>query len=295
MKMKTLFLLLLSILFSCQQNSSRISDKPVIVTSIFPIYDIIKNIVPDEVDVIYAVPVGANPHSFEPTPSLIQKLQNSQVFVGVHPHLDGWIESLVSKKSRILYLSHFLEGEDDHGHDHHHNHHHEIDNPHLWLSLKTMKEILPQLSAALSGWFENSEKVIRQKSVSYIEKIDSVDQEIQKQFHNIQNPSFIQWHSAWNDFAGDYGLSIIGTLTQGHGDNPSIGEFQHLIEDAKKMNVQTIVIGLHVEDTSIKSLKDAIDGSVLRLDTLGDPDRSDRDTYLKLMMTNARLLSEALQ
>ena len=62
-----------------------------VAVSIFPIYDIKKNICGDAADLFYAIPAGADPHTFEPRPSVARDLGAADLFIGVTPELDGWV------------------------------------------------------------------------------------------------------------------------------------------------------------------------------------------------------------
>jgi zinc transport system substrate-binding protein len=52
-------------------NTSKIR----VVTSFFPIYEFVKKVGGDKVDASVFIPVGAEPHDFDPT---IQQIQNTQ-------------------------------------------------------------------------------------------------------------------------------------------------------------------------------------------------------------------------
>ena len=85
------FLLVIILSSSCQQSSRVESNKICVSTSVFPIYDMVRNIGGEHLEVFYTVPIGANPHTYEPVPSAIQKLQKADLFLGIHPEFDGWI------------------------------------------------------------------------------------------------------------------------------------------------------------------------------------------------------------
>jgi len=68
-----------SINFSQNQKSD--SSKISVVTTLFPLYDFAKNIGQDKVEVSLLLPPGVGPHSFEPRPSDILKINESDIFV----------------------------------------------------------------------------------------------------------------------------------------------------------------------------------------------------------------------
>ena len=268
---------------SCIKQSS-VSERPNIATSVFPIYDITKNIGGDKIDVLYVVPKGANPHTYEPVPSVVRRLHEADLFIGVQPEFDGWIKTHLSSKSTSVFLK-----QGDHDDEHHH------DNPHVWLSVRNGASIAEKITDVVSALDEDNTGIYTQNLRIYREQLLRLDERITSLFEGIGKKKFIQWHPAWDFFAEDYGLEIVGTIEHGHGDEPSVKDFQTLIAKAKEENVRTIVMGLSVESRAAQTLAREIDGQLIRLDSIGDADSEDRNSYLALMEYNARLLSEVLR
>ncbi len=107
-------------------------EKPVIrvFTTIFPLMDFTKKIGGEYVDVINIVPVGADAHTFEPSPKTMVDISNANLYIyngaGIEGFADAVAEVLKNGNVRILRAS---EGIDliafDHGHDHSHDHDHD--------------------------------------------------------------------------------------------------------------------------------------------------------------------------
>ena len=54
-------------------------------------------------------------------------------------------------------------------------------------------------------------------------------------------------------------------------------------------------IGLNMENPVAQTLADEINGQLVRLDAIGDPDHESRSTYLNTMEFNFKSLYEALK
>jgi zinc transport system substrate-binding protein len=67
-----------------------------VVATIFPIYDIAKNIAGDKAKVVNILPPGASPHTFEPKPSDILALQDASLIFVIGHGLDDWIVGLAN-------------------------------------------------------------------------------------------------------------------------------------------------------------------------------------------------------
>jgi len=261
---------------SCGQPQPK-SDL-VIVTSIFPVYDMVRNIAGDRTEVFFVVPPGANPHTFEPPPSTVRKIQGASLFFGIDRRFDGWVEKFLAPGSEAVYLKTGLAYD-------------RIHNPHIWLSLKNARRMCAEIAAVLSAKNPVYREYYGSALDSYTGKIDALDREIIAFFEPVRNRRFFQWHPAWNYFADDYGLTIAGTLQKGHGETVSVRGFKELVDTARRGNIKVVAIGLRVHSPETLSLVKEIDGIRVVLDTIGDPTVMSRDSYLKLMEYNAALLA----
>ena len=80
--MKRLFFLLLVMATACSPSaSSRPQTDIVILTSTTFLTDITRNVVGDRVKVESLLPVGADPHSYQPTPQDVAKIEQSKLLI----------------------------------------------------------------------------------------------------------------------------------------------------------------------------------------------------------------------
>jgi len=296
-----LFLVVLSFHSTCIKKELEPQNNFKIATSIFPIYDIVNQLTGKSEDTFFLVPAGANPHIYEPTPSDARHLEAVDLFIGVHPEFDGWIKDYLPERAEILFLMEALENIDDSNPEIHHGKtntenkpHAHLENPHIWLSVKKVKVLCQWLIQELIRLNMKNMDVYQKQGLIYQAALDSLDQKIQSQFGGLQNRRFIQWHPAWDYFAEDYDLEIIGTIEKGHGDTPSVQRFNKLIQKAKQFQTNLVVIGLHIENQSAKALEREINGQLVYLDSIGDPKDPERNSYIKLMLINAKKLFKGL-
>jgi ABC-type Zn uptake system ZnuABC Zn-binding protein ZnuA len=125
---KTLLLfitLLFSIfLFAC--NSSLEKDKPLVMTTLFPHYDIAKAIGGDLIDVRLLLSPGMDAHTFEPSPLTVAQILEADLFLFTGLQMEPWVSSLITsqvKESlRMVDLSRNItlidhSDHEDHAHD----------------------------------------------------------------------------------------------------------------------------------------------------------------------------------
>ena len=119
------------------ENGETDSDKLKIVTTIFPEYDWVKEILGDKAentDLTMLLDNGVDLHSYQPTADDIVKISDCDLFVHVGGESDGWVESVLknaaNKNVKVINLLDVLgdsvkteesvEGmqEAEHAHDH---------------------------------------------------------------------------------------------------------------------------------------------------------------------------------
>lgn len=129
--MKRLWILCLMAVVSCWMVAQPAlgSRQPVgVVTSILPLAFIVGEVGGERVKVDALVPPGASPHTFEPVPSDMVKLQQARYFVSVGAGFDGWFDKLLGAASGALERVTLIAApnleplEADHHHDHGHGH-----------------------------------------------------------------------------------------------------------------------------------------------------------------------------
>ncbi len=280
MKIKIFIITLAAFLFLlCSKDERPKKDRLKIAVSIYPIYDIVKNLSLENTEVIYIVPPGANPHTYEPVPSKVKSIKDADLFIGISKEFDSWIEKFLPRNITKKYISSV-------GH---------YKNPHIWLSINKSKKISRVITESLILIDPNQKKEYSKNPDIYLKKITKTELKILSQFENIKENRIIQYHPAWNYFAEDFDLDIISTIQSGHGKSPSLKKFKEIIERAKKTKTHIIVTGLNVSNSSVNTLSKEIKGMIVKLDTMGNPDKNDKSTYLKLMINNGKKLSEALK
>lgn len=106
-----------------------------VVTTIFPLADIIRELGGDRVSVSYLLPAGASPHTYEPTVEQARSIAGAHLFVYVGAGLDEWAYKLteaagpdlavveLAAELDLLESGHYYHLAEPHDDDHHHNDH----------------------------------------------------------------------------------------------------------------------------------------------------------------------------
>jgi zinc transport system substrate-binding protein len=277
-------ILLLSVYGGCKKTEDKAPTGALTVAvSVFPIYDIARNICGNRASVFYTIPVGADPHTFEPRPSIARDMQNTTLFIGITRDFDGWMERFLPPAAKRKYLMETpAPGKPQ-------------PNPHIWLSARKVKKIATSIGKYMSEIDPANSVYYRTNMNAYVEKLNALDKTIKELFRNKSNKFFIQWHEAWNYFAADYGLAIAGTVQREGSDRSSVRSIKEIIEKARRNHVTAIVVTLNSEKKTAQVMAGEIKGTIVELDGIGDPDSPDRSDCLKLLYYDAKTLADALQ
>ena len=71
------------------------SEKIQIVATLFPQYDFARQIAGDKADVRLLLPPGVESHSYEPTPSDIIKINDSDLFIYTGKYMEAWSGKII--------------------------------------------------------------------------------------------------------------------------------------------------------------------------------------------------------
>ncbi|MBO41287.1 MAG: hypothetical protein CL729_07045, partial [Chloroflexi bacterium] len=104
-----------------QSSSTETTTKLALSGTIFPVYDIVRQIAGDKADVSLLLAPGESPHTFNMTPSVQRAISESAIVFGIGEGLDEWIVD--SDNYFVLTSGIELRGwPDEDGHDDHDDH-----------------------------------------------------------------------------------------------------------------------------------------------------------------------------
>lgn len=189
--------------FCASCNTTGSGDKMSIVTTIFPEYDWVMNILgekKDNADVTLLLDNGIDLHSYQPTPKDIVTISKCDLFIYVGGESDEWVDDAlkqaINKDMKVINLMETLgdavkeeeviEGmeEEDHDHDHEegedHDHDHEEEeeveyDEHVWLSLKNAEVIVKEIGKSLSVIDKENADYYNANVTTYVNKLKDLD------------------------------------------------------------------------------------------------------------------------
>lgn len=272
---------------STVRNPYADNDNPVIVTSGYVPYTLLKELAGDSVNVLMLLPPGAEPHAFEPTPGALVMLQHADAFVYVSDELEPWAADLaksVGQKTRVLALAQSFPKTGD---------------PHVWMDPQQAELMAYELSELLADIAPQHRSVTDKNYSKLADELDQLDKDFQTQLANCQSREVVHiGHLAFGNLAQKYNLQLTALAGTSHNGEHSAKKLAALVKQIKQNNIHTIF----TEDTLSPRLAQAVaqetGAQILPLypiEHISKDDFNNNVTYATLMRRNLESLKRGLQ
>lgn len=284
-----------------------------IVTTIFPEYDWVMNVLgdnPAKADVTLLQDNGADLHSFQPTAADIMKISECDLFIYVGGESDEWVDDVLkeatNKDMAVINLmdalgdtvkeEEIVEGmqeEEEHEHDHEHEHdedhdehehHHEEGeieyDEHVWLSLKNASVIVKTISDTLQKIDPSNANTYKANADSYIAKLGDLDKQYQDAVNNASVKTLLFGDRfPFRYLVDDYGLTYYAAFVGCSAESEA--SFETITFLAKKTDELSLHAVLTIEGKDHKIAETIIsntaskDQQILTMDSMQSVSTSD--------------------
>ena len=267
-------------------------------TSVFA--DLAKMALGDAAYIESIVPAGIDVHTFQPSPSDVEKIQSADLIIANGLGLDGWIGSLIeaSGKSGVdtLLLGEGLDQESGWVYLSNAETSGALD-PHVWLDPKGAILYVQHIADRVSRDAPDLAQRIAASSADGVNSIAAVDQDLATEFAAI-DPSrrkIVTMHDAFGYFARAYDIEIVGVAVAAPGQDPSAQEIRALIDAIRAAGVTALFSEVQLPSKVLDQIAAETGTTVLQdlySDALG---AAPADSYLGLMRTNADAILGAMR
>jgi zinc transport system substrate-binding protein len=299
----TLSALLLTGCGMTNTTTSTETQKPVIVTSFFPITHIVEKIVGDKADIIQILPEWAEWHGYEPTPEQVKKIEESDLVIILGESMESYSEKLktlmVSKNKAYLDFSdtviNIAESEEEH-HDEHEEeweHAHEGLDPHIWLSPRSYTQMADIISKKIREVFPDIATETSAQKLT--QELTALDQEFTKGLSQCETRKFVTSHAAFGYLARDYGLTQIPVAGISPEEEPSPKVIAETIELVKKEKLSALFSEPLVSPKLINTIATETGAKTYLLNPLESLTSSETELgYIGVMKQNLSYIREGL-
>ena len=258
------------------------------------IADIAQNIAGNEVEVVSFLPLGSDPHIYDPNPSDSKKIYDAKLILKNGLNLEGWLEKLIQNsgtKATIKTISIGVNAIQDEKHANSYD-------PHAWMSVQNGIIYSENILAALSEAYPEKSTIFQANFNKYVERLKALDDYIFKQILKIPEGKrvLITSHDAFRYYGNRYGLkvlSILGTSTDAEVRTADILNIAKLIDSA---HISAIFIESTINPRLMQQLakdRKIKIGGKLFADSLG-PKGSKANTYEEMLKNNTDVIVSAL-
>jgi ABC-type Zn uptake system ZnuABC Zn-binding protein ZnuA len=269
---------------------------PVILTSTTILADITRNIAGDRVEVDSLLPIGIDPHSYQPTPQDAAKLSKSKLLIingaGYEHFLESLLENAGGERTIIEASSGITPREDADGE-------HGID-PHMWLDPSYIVRYVENIRDGLIQFDPAGEAVYKSNAETYIQQITELDAWIMEEVNQVpaEKRLLVTNHEALGYFAERYGFTVVGTVVESFSSDasPSAQQMAGLIDQIKASGAPAIFLDAGDTMSLAQQIADETGARViteLHLESLTDG--SPAATYIDMMKQNVTQIVNALK
>ena len=286
----------------CSNGAKPQSDKPVVITTLYPQYDFAKAVAGDVYEVSLLLPPGVEAHAFEPTPKDIVDLQNAKLFIYTGEAMEPWVhtleETLDKAGVKTLDLS-----EDvvllEHAHEEEHEEEHGDFDPHYWTDPLIAMTMVDEIVAAFSEASPEHSNTFVENGKALKLELEALDKAIVLMLEKTKSKTILSGgHFAFGYFAHRYGLEHMAPY-EGFSPNaePTPQKIAELIETIKSTDAKALFYEELVDPKVAKVISDETGVEILLLHGVHNVSKEDLDagkTYLDFMYDNIENLKIGL-
>lgn len=258
------------------------------VTTITIIYDLVKNIGKDKVDVDYLCRGNQDPHFLEVMPSYMLKLRNADMIFEVGLDLEKWLPQLIdgsrNTNVQVIDLSQGISKLEvpSAKMDARYGDVHPYGNPHYYLDPINVKIMAKEVFNALATQDPENAAYYEKNYNDYIKMLDTKITEWGNKMAKVKGKPIVFFHSSWVYFADQYGIKIAGYVEPKPGIPPTPSHNADVINLIKKGGVKVIVMENYYSDAAPNQISQITGVKVLKV-PVGIYGMEGIDSYFKMM------------
>jgi len=273
------------------------TEKLIVVTSVSPITNIIKNVGGDRIDLTGLIPEGVNSHAFELVPSDVIKVNNADLVIIVGLGLETNIEDVAEQtrsnnpQLEILKLGDNTITANQWVFDFSFPKEAGDPNPHLWLNVAYAMKFANLTRDKLIEMDPQNAQYYSTNTDHYISLLKELDEGIMQAVQTVppQNRKLLTYHDSWAYFAPRYNMTVIGAVQPSDFGEPTPQEVARLIDQVRAEKVPTIFASEVFPTGVIDQI--AKEGNVKIVETLSDDDLpgnagDPEHSYVEMMIQN---------
>lgn len=307
MKWLTALLLALVLVLPGCSRQERQSGKLQVVTTLFPLYDFARTIGGAKAQVTLLLPPGVEPHSFEPRPEDVVRVNRADLFVYTNAVMEPWAASIISglDKGKVAVVEGgkgiaLMQGPVS---DRHHEGDDEHDargvDPHIWLDFDNARIIARNILAAYVARDPANKAYYEQNAAGLDRQLAALDQRFKETLANCPKKELLHGgHYAFGYMAKRYGLKYISASAVNADAEPTPAKLAELVQVMRREHLGYVYTEELLSPRVAETIARETGAKVLMLRAGHNVTKDDLQkgvTFISLMEENLKNLKTGLQ
>lgn len=302
---------------ACTGEQTAQSGKLTVVTTVFPVYDWVQNILGEQAenaDVTMLLDNGVDLHNYQPTVEDLVKISQCDLFVYVGGESDEWVEdALENAANRDILAVNLLEELGDAAKteqiregmqttEQPHDEHEEYDE-HIWLSVRNACVLCGKLCEKLQAADPQNAALYKANTESYVQALHALDEQYRQVCENARVKTVLfgdrfPFRYMTDDYGLEYYAAFAGCSAETEASFETVSYLAGKVDELGLRTVFTIegsdgeIAQTIVANTASKDQK------ILSLNSMQGVTRADvqkGETYLSVMAENLAVLKSGLE
>jgi ABC-type Zn uptake system ZnuABC Zn-binding protein ZnuA len=280
--------------------------KVVATTSI--VADVVRNVGGDQIELAVLLPLGADPHSFEPTPQNIAAVSDAHVVFANGVGLEGFLEPLLESAGameKAIHVSHGIEllqfeGENADEVEDEHEHERGGADPHTWTDPNNVIVWTHNIDNTLSALDPANAATYKANAEAYVAALEGLDAWVREQVAQIPEPDrqIVTDHLFFAYFADRYGFTQVGALVPAYSTlaEPSAKELADLEDAIRDLGVKAVFVGRTTNPNLARRVSEDMGMQLIFVYTGSLTEKGgDADNYIDYVRYNVEAFVSALK
>ncbi|MGD0236328.1 MAG: zinc ABC transporter substrate-binding protein [Syntrophorhabdales bacterium] len=307
-------LLLFSLLVTCGKPVDKGPgvQKLKVVTTLFPLYDFARQVGKERSDVSLLLPPGVEPHSFEPKPGDVLKLESADLFIYTGRQMEPWAETILKglNTKRLVVVDDsagILPGEDKSpyilghrppGESGDQRYRPDVD-PHIWLDLVNARKMVDTILVGFALRDPDHKEYYTKNAEEYKEKLEQLDAQYQRTLTTCDKRVIIHGgHFAFNYLAKHYHLVYLSAYSGSPDAEPTARRLAELEKQLKKYDMHYIYYEELITPRVAEIIANETGAHMLKLNGAHNVTRGEMGrgiTFIEIMEENLKNLKVGLE
>jgi len=267
--------------------------RPLVVATIYPLWDFSRQVAGDRAEVVALVPPGVEPHDWEPAPQDVARLQKAQVFVyngaGFEPWVDRVLPDLPENVLKInateglpLQSPPWYSGGVD---------------PHVWLDPVLAQAQVDRIRDALSRADPTGVAAYQAGAQRLRTELDALHRRYAEVLRTCRRKEFVTAHAAFGYLAARYGLRQVAIAGIDPEAEPSPARLLEVVKFMRRTGARVVYAETLTESRVAEAVARETGAQVNVLNPIEGLTREEQSRgldYMTLMNDNLRQLADGL-